>query len=159
MLIVPLLQYIVTTYQLVLFSFHDSSQGKECITHSELPPAKMWGRSASPILEKNNLLGHKRRSKLLHLPSYLIEGPILSFLASLSFIDSILNPKCEGEHWRVCFSSVGGQLLESSTTSSATCMDCMPHISRRTIKIIIIGMCTFSHWQSSSYLFSKTTIL
>ena len=29
MLIVPLLQYIVMTYQLVLFSSHDSSQGLE----------------------------------------------------------------------------------------------------------------------------------
>ena len=47
MLIVPLLQYIVTTYQLVLFSSHDSSQGKECMTHSEPPPTKMWGRSAT----------------------------------------------------------------------------------------------------------------
>ena len=159
MLIVPLLQYIVTTYQLVLFSSHDSSQGKECITHSEPPLAKMWGRSASPIMEKNKWLGHKRRSKLLHIPSHLIEGPILSFLESISFINIILNPKREEQHWRVCFSSIGRQLLERSTTSSATCMACMPHISRCTIKIIIIGMCTFSQWQSSSYLFSKTIIL
>ena len=65
--------------------------------------------------------------------------------------------------WRIAQNmdvfSVRHQLLEGSTISSLSCLHGLhAPIYWRTINTIIIGMCTFSHWKSISYYFSKLAI-